>query len=409
MNGRRALGLCAGLLLAVITGGGCRQKPGQEGSAQLQVVTVSRPIVRKVYDQVDYQGQTAAKDSVDIRARVTGYLHTISFQEGAEVRKDDVLIVIDQRPFKAQWDRALAQVKVCIANRKYREADVARAKALLPQNAMSQSDYDQIVAAYGEAAASVDAAEASAHEAELNFGFTTVASPIDGRISRADITVGNLVRADDTLLTTVVSQDPMYVYFDVDERTMLRVMRTQMAAKENLLKTKGVKIFMRLEDEEGFPHAGYIDFADNVVDPTTGTVTVRGVFDNPAGPSGARLLRPGMFARVRLPLGEPQEALLVAERALVNDQGKKYLLVVDDQQKVQYRPIEVGPVQDDGLRVITKGLRPDERVIISGLQLVQREAQVQAEEAPMPTSPGARPAPLTPGGNTAPSPVPQSH
>jgi multidrug efflux system membrane fusion protein len=277
---------------------------------------------------------------------------------------------------------------------------------LLPKNAISQSDFDKTAAQYGEAIASVAAAEAAAQSAKLNLEFATIASPIAGRISRAQITVGNLVTADNTQLTTVVSQDPMYVYFDVDEPTMLRVIRMQYGAKENLLRARKVPVLIGLSDEAGYPHTGFVDFADNVVDSSTGTVTARGVFANPAGPSGIRLLRPGMFVRVRLPLGAPRRAVLVAERALGTDQGKKYLLVVDDRRQVQYRTVSVGSSQEDGLRVVAEGLAPEERVIVSGLQLVQPKTEVQIEEVPMPQRAPAAPDASKPAGKTAPASAP---
>lgn len=384
---------------------GCRREPPQSGQAQPIVVTVSLPVVREVRDYVDFTGRTEAVESVEIRARVTGYLEKISFKDGVEVKKGDLLFQIDPRPFKAAYDQAVSQIKVREANAQYRQAELARAKLLLPKAAISQSDFDQAAAAYDEAVAATAAAEANAEAAKLNLDFTMIASPIDGRLSRTQITVGNLVKADETLLTTIVSEDPIYVYFDIDERTMLRITRMLLAAKENALRIGKVPVMMGVADEEGFPHAGYLDFADNVVDPSTGTITTRGVFANPVAASGTRLLRPGMFVRVRLPLGMPHKALLVAERALGTDQGKKYLLVVDDRHTVQYRQVEVGALEDDSLRVITAGLRPEERVIVSGLQLVRPKMEVQMEEVPMPSRPGpVRLAPKPDAAHPGPSP-----
>ena len=384
MNSRCPFFVSLCISLTAVGTGGCHQKPAQDASAQLQVVSVSLPAVREVSDYVDFTGHAEAVESVEIRARVTGYLDKVSFEEGMEVNKGDMLYNIDPRPFQAQYDQAKAQVEVRKASLENCKAELGRGKVLLPKNAISPSDYDKIVASYGEAVASVAAAEASAQAAKLNLDFTKIASPITGRISRTNITAGNLVKGDDTLLTTVVSQDPAYVYFDVDEPTMLRVTRRMLTAKENLLPAKKVPIVMGVSDEEGYPHKGFVDFANNVVDSSTGTVTARGVFDNPAAPSGTRLLRPGMFVRVRLPMGEPRKSVLVAERALGTDQGKKYLLVVDPQNVVRYQPVEVGPLQDDGLRAIATGLRADERVIVSGLQLVRPKMEVQTEQVPMP-------------------------
>jgi len=279
---------------------------------------------------------------------------------------------------------------------------------------MSQQDLDKYQAAEEEAIAAVDAAKAALETYALNLGFTKVTSPIDGRVSRYYLTLGNLVNQDQTLLTTVVSQDPMYAYFDVDERTVLTVSRTLMQDKVDLLRTGQVPVRMGLEDEQGYPHKGHVDFANNEVNKSTGTVTVRGVFENPAGPSGRRMLRPNMFVRIRLPLGKPSPTLLVSDKALAADQGQKYLLVVDDANTVQYRRVETGPLQEDGLRVIKSGLKPNEWVIVSGLQLVRPRMKVEKEEIAMPATPvvavpDAKPADVKPADHSAPAATSSSH
>jgi multidrug efflux system membrane fusion protein len=192
-----------------------------------------------------------------------------------------------------------------------------------------------------------------------------------------------LATQDTTLLTTVVSEDPLYVYFDIDERTVLSIVRRLLPSDVDLIKTKQVPMLMGLADEGGFPHAGYMDFADNVVNRSTGTVTARGVFANSLGPSGHRLLKPGMFVRIRLPTGRPRQALLVSEKALATDQGQKCLYVVDAKNLVQYRRVQVGPMQSDGLRVIEEGLQPREWVVVSSLQLVRPRLEVKPERTAM--------------------------
>ena len=384
------------LLVCALAACGCRPKPATEAAAPPQIVTVSLPVVREFHNYVDFTGRTEAVETVEIRARVTGYLDKISFKEGDDVKKGDLLFQIDPRPFKAQYDQTLAEIKVREANLQDQRVQLARAKSLLAQNAIAQADFDKAVAAFGEAEASVTAAQAAAEVARLNLEFTTIAAPVAGRASRAMLTVGNLINADASQLTSVVSQDPMYVYFDLDEHTMLQITRSVSAAQESRFKAHKTPVRMGVADEEGFPHEGVLDFADNQVDSSTGTIVVRGVFANPASPSGVRLLRPGMFVRVRLALGDPHPAPLVAERALGSDQGKKYLLVVDKQNVVQYRRVELGPLQDDGLRAVLSGLQPDERVIVSGLQLVRPKMTVQTEEAPMPALPAAEPAASSP-------------
>jgi multidrug efflux system membrane fusion protein len=256
---------------------------------------------------------------------------------------------------------------------------------MVNSGAISKQDLDKYQAAEEEAVAAVEASKANLEGYKINLEFTRVTSPIDGRVGRYNLTIGNLVNADTTLLTTVVSQDPIYVYYDVDELTLLRLMRRLMASNADPLPLKKFPVYMGLADEDGFPHVGYINFANNVVNASTGTITVRGVFENPATPSTRRLLKPGMFVRVRFPNGEPHSALLVSEKALGTDQGRKYLLVVNDKNIVEYRPVTTGPLQDDGLRVIESGLKVGERVIVSGLQFARPKAEVRIELQPMPT------------------------
>jgi RND family efflux transporter MFP subunit len=212
-----------------------------------------------------------------------------------------------------------------------------------------------------------------------------VASPIDGRVSRYYLTLGNLVNQDQTLLTTVVSLDPIYAYFDVDESTVLRVRK---AVNEGRIKRHPqgteIPVLMGLQGEEGYPHEGTINFVNNQVDPTTGSILVRGVFPNPEPPGGVRLLAPGMFVRIRLPIGQPHPALLVIDRAISSDQGQKYVYVLDAENKAQYRRITTGALQDDGLRVVL-GLNPDDRVVVGGLQQVRPQMQIRPDEVPMPS------------------------
>jgi len=372
--------LLACFLIACATSlAGCNSKTTAVVQPGPVKVTVSTPIEREVLDYEDFTGRVEAVESVDIRARVTGYLDKIAFTEGSEVNKGDLLFEIDPRPFKAACDQAASQVSVREANLKFRQAEVARTKPLLASNAISQSDYDQSVAAEAEAAASVAAAKAALESAQLNLDFTKIASPIAGRISRANITVGNLVRADDTLLTTVVSVDPMYVYFYVDEGTILRIERDLREGKIQTRDDQKLPVLVGLADDDGYPHHGTFDFADNRVDPSTGTIRVRGVFANPKPAKGNRALVSGLFARVRVPISSPRKALMVTERALLTDQGQKYLLVVEDKNgasTVRYRPVKVGKLEH-GLRVIEAGLQPGERVIVNGLQRVREGMNVE--------------------------------
>jgi RND family efflux transporter MFP subunit len=353
------------------------------------VVPVSHPIRREVTDFVEYTGRTDAVESVGIRARVTGYLVRMPFKEGAEVKKGDLLFEIDPRPYQAQFDQAESQVRVIEAQLKLAQVTYERARSLVERNAASQQEVDQNKAAVDEAVARVNAAKASLEVYRLNLSFTKVTSPIDGQVSRYYYTLGNLINQDQTLLTTVVSVDPMFAYFDMDERTVLRI-RT--AINQGRIKMRSdaheIPVLMSLEGEEGYPHHGVVNFVNNVVNPSTGTVAVRGVFKNPKPPIGRRLFSPGMFVRIRLPIGEPHPAVLVVDRALGSDQGLKYVYIIDADRKVQYRRVKTGPLQDDGLRVIEEGVKPDDWVVVGGLQSLRPRTEVDTEQVPMPV-PGA--------------------
>jgi multidrug efflux system membrane fusion protein len=339
-----------------------------------------------VTDYVDYTGRTDAVESVGIRARVTGYIDRIPFKEGAEVKKDDILFEIDPRPYKAQLDQAQGQVELNQASLKLAEITYERDKPLAAKAAVTQQQLDQDKAAVDEAKARIKAAQAAVEVYKLNLEFCTVKSPISGMVSRYYYTPGNLVIQDQTLLTTVVSLDPMYAYFDMDEPTLLRVKR---AINEGRIKVpregSDIPVLMGLQGEDGYSHHGSFSFINNVINPSTGTIAVRGVFPNPRPEHGARLLVPGMFVRIRLPIGQPHRALLVIDRAVGFDQGLKFAYVVNQEKKIEYRRVTTGPLQDDGLRVIEDGLRSGDWVVTGGLQQVRPRMEVSPDEMPMPT------------------------
>ncbi len=364
----------AGLVASVALLAGCQREQTAEAEKPKEVlsVTVAAPLVREVGEYEKFTGWTEAVESVEIRARVTGYLLRVAFQEGAEVKKSDLLFEIDPRPFQAKYNEAFSQVGLREADLKYRRAELARYKTLVAQKVKSQSDYDQVLAAHEQAVAAVAAAKASLEGVALDLSFTKVYAPISGQISRAQITPGNLVEADRTALTTIVSVDPMYVYFDADEYTMLRI---EQEIREGKIKVRDpeqqrASVWMGLANDEGYPREGVINFAENRFDANTGTIRVRAVFDNPKGALSKRLLAPGMFTRLRVPLGEPRQAILVAERAVATDQGQKFLYVVNDRNEVEYRRVTLGQLEGR-LRVISEGLKPGQRVIVTGLQRVR--------------------------------------
>lgn len=357
--------------------GGCQEAATPEAEPNIVPVTVALPMERTVYDYEDFTGRTDAVQKVEILARVTGYLDKVCFRDGADVKKGDLLFEIDPRPFQAKYDEAMAQVNLREADLTYRKSELARTSELTTKNAVSRSDYDLSVAAHAQAAAAVAAARAAAQDAKLNLDFTKLSAPIDGEISRTRITQGNLVKADQTLLTTIVSIDPIYVYFDIDEHTILEVRQDVRSGRIKTKDSDVIPVAMGLANETGFPHWGYLDFMENQMDPNTGSIRVRGVFQNPKPALGARVLTPGNFARVRVPLSEMHKALLIPERAMAigKDQSQKYVLVVDEKNVVQYRVITPGKVED-GLQIIEKGLSPKDRVVVGGIQRVRPDMAV---------------------------------
>jgi membrane fusion protein, multidrug efflux system len=382
------LGLPLGLLVAMASG--CQSNRAAVAPAEPPPVPVAHAVQREVTDYVDFTGRTEPVHSVDIRARVTGYLTEMPFQEGVEVKKGDLLFVVDPRPYKAQLDQAQGQVDLYKASLKLARVTLGRDRAInkLSPGSISQQQFDQEQAVVEEAEARVKAYEKSMEIYYLSHDFTKVTSPIDGMISRYYLTLGNLVNQDSTLLTTVVSVDPMYGYFEMDEPTLLLTRRAINEGKVRLPKDGKLSVLMGLQGEDGFPHQGTINFVNNQVNPTTGSILVRGVFANPKPDGGQRVISPGMFVRIRLPIGLPHPALLVIDRAIGSDQGMKFVYVMDADDKVQYRRVTTGPLQDDGLRVIEKGLQPGDWVVVGGLQQVRPRIKARPDRlADMPTIP----------------------
>lgn len=386
-----------GLLLAAI---GCQPNAARKPASEMPVVPVSHPVQRKVTDYVDFTGRTDSKFSVDVRARVSGYLVHRYFKDGQYVKKGDPLFEIDPGPYKAQLNQALSQVKLNEASLKLAQVtyDRDRSVALAAPGSVSQQTLDVDRTAVEEARERVKAAEASTEIYKLNVGFTKINSPIDGQISRAYLTEGNLVIQDQTLLTTIVSLDPMFVYFDLDEPTLNRLRAEIKQEKLKPLRDGSMPVSMGLQGEESHPHKGTINFVNNQVNPNTGSITMRGVFENPDLRGGEHLLSPGMFVRIRLPIGDPQSALLVIDRAIGSDQGLKYVYVLDADNKVQPRPIKTGSLQPDGLRVITEGVKSDDWVVVGGLPQIRARMQVKPDQTTMPVLTGL------PTRNTAPPP-----
>jgi RND family efflux transporter MFP subunit len=364
--------LLAGVLLISGLGGlplfGCKGASPPLAATPPPAVSVAPPLEREVLDSDEYTGHIAAVEEVEVRSRVRGYLVKVNFTEGAEVKQGDVLFEIDPRPFQADLDAAKGKVAQWEAKLARAEADVTRYQRLLPKGAASQKDLDQAVADRGEARAAIQSARAEVERAALDVEFAKVTAPIGGRVSRANVTKGNLISGTETTpLTTIVSMHPIYVYFNIDERALLQYQqaaRKQAGGSQQPANVKDAKIpvSLGLAGEAGFPHEGVIDFANNQVDSQTGTIQVRGVFAN-----ANRTLTPGLFARVRVPVGDKYQAMLVPERAIGTDQGQKYLLAVNDKNVVEYRAVKLGRLFDN-LRVIQEGVKPGDLVIVNGIQ-----------------------------------------
>jgi RND family efflux transporter MFP subunit len=343
-------------------------------------VSVAAALERDVTEWDEFTGRLEAVESVEVRPRVTGYIESVNFTEGGVVRKGDLLFVIDPRPYRAELSKAEAELQRAIAGSELAATDQARSEKLLGIKAVSREEYDQRVNAAREARASVDAARAAVDSARLNLEFTRITSPISGRVSKAIVTAGNLVTGGSnsaTLLTTVVSIDPIYVTFEGDEQVYLKY--TELARRGDRPSSRDAAnpVLMELANEQDFPHRGSMVFVDNQIDPRTGTIRARASFDNKDG-----YLTPGLFARVKLLGHNSYKAVLVDDRAIGTDQSQKFVLVVDADNKVAYRSVKIGRLTD-GLRIVKQGLAPGETVIVNGLQRVQPGAVVAPERVAM--------------------------
>ncbi|MFO0845928.1 MAG: efflux RND transporter periplasmic adaptor subunit [Gemmataceae bacterium] len=360
-------------------------------------VTVSQPVVRDVTDHDDYEGRLAAAEKVEIRARARGHLIKVNFQDGQMVKVGDLLYEIDPRQHQVTLTNAEAQVASAQGNLEFARAEYNRVRGLVQKRAASPEELDAWTAKQALAQGDISKAKAAVAQAKLDLEYTKVTAPIAGRISRTQVDVGNLVNAGggETLLTTLVSVEPIHVYFNIDERSLLRYrkdFRKQKNANgtEPPIKELKIPVFVALEGEEGYPHQGVIDFADNRVNPSTGTIQVRGVLSN-----AKRIFEDGMRARVRVPVSDPYKALMVTERAVGTEQGRKFVYVVNDKNEVERRDVTLDRVVD-GLQVVRDGLKPDDWVVVNGIQRVRDAMKVAPRRAPRPGAPRAPdPAPKT--------------
>jgi multidrug efflux system membrane fusion protein len=370
--------LTAFLLLSGV--GHSRTKPQPAATAALPQVSVAEVIHRPLREWQEFSGRLQAPNTVELRPRVSGYVDRVAFTDGARVKKGQLLFQIDPRPFQAEVERLIAERTRSVSDLELAKANRARAERLISAHAISREEYERQVAAEASAQGALGSIDASLQEARLNREFTEVRAPIDGHVSRAIITAGNLVTSA-SLLTTLVSDDPVYVYFDTDEQTYLRyakAKRDHASARTGAsASTGGSDIYIGLVDEEGYPHPGQLDFIDNQVDATTGTIRARAALANPDG-----RYTPGLFARVRLIGGEDHDAVLIEDRAVGTDLSKKFVLTLTKDNRIEYRLVELGP-EINGLRVVTQGLAPNELIVVNGLQHVRPGQSVAATRVSM--------------------------
>jgi len=366
---RRALGI--GIIAGSVVFAACSKPVPQQPPAQ---VTVAAAVARQVSDWDEFTGHFESVDAVEIRPRVSGFVQRVAFTEGAIVRRGDPLFYIDARPYKADVARAEAELEQARTRAQLAQGEHERAQRLVATQAISREELDARTSSKAEGDAAVRGAQAALETAKLNLEWTVVRAPITGRVSRAAITPGNLVQAGPpsaTLLTTIVSLDPIYVYFDSDEQAYLKYVNAMRRHSAEL------PVYVGLTNETGFPHRGKLDFVDNRLDPGAGTIRVRAVIANPS-----QLFVPGLFARVRLVGTEQHAVTLIQDQAVGTDQDRKFVLILKADSSVAYRPVTLGRLVD-GLRVVSSGLTPGEDVVINGLLRVRPGMKVLAKRATM--------------------------
>lgn len=376
-SGRRLLGLCF-VALAPLVLMACEESTTAESSvpATPPSVTVSQPVLREITEWDEYTGRFQAVENVEIRSRISGYLESIHFTDGQTVQEGDLLFVIDQRPFEVALERAEAELNQARTRVSLADKELERARPLLSRGNIAQSVFDERLQAKQEADAAVRGAIAAVNAAKLDLAYTEIKAPVTGRISQHEVSVGNLVTggtANATLLTVIVSIDPIHFYFDANEAAFLKYARLARSGQRASSREAANPVQLSLFDEDGFPHRGEMNFVENRFDTETGTVRGRAVFEN-----SDSIFVPGMFARIRLLGSGSYQAVMVPDEVIGTDQSRKFVYVVDDQGTVAARLVELGPVID-GLRVVREGLAAEDRIIIAGIQRARAGAKVTAE------------------------------
>jgi RND family efflux transporter MFP subunit len=376
--------------------GGCGKAVDSARAPDPPQVSVAEVIQKKVKDWDEFTGRFQAVETVEIRPRVSGYIDKVAFKEGSWVKSGELLFVIDPRPYQAEYDRAAADLKRYKTALELARIESGRVQHLRESGAVSQEELDERTSTVAQAEANVAGAQAAVEAAQLNLTFTRVTSPIAGRVGRAEVTRGNLITGGSnggTLLSSVVSMDPIYLYFDGDEQAYLRY--TQMARRGERASSRDARnpVQVGLANEEGFPHTGYVDFVDNQLNPQTGTIRARAVLENKDGQ-----FTPGLFARIQLLGSGEYAAILIEDRAVNTDQSQKYVFVLGADNKVEYRKVKLGRIIE-GLRVVGEGLKPGDVVVVNGAQRVHPGVTVTpqrvvmgADSAAVSASSGAAPA-----------------
>ena len=378
------------MVLAVLASAGlsaCSRTAAQAAAPPPPQVTAAEVISRDLTEWDEFTGRLEAVNTVAVRPRVSGYVAAVRFEEGAIVSRGDLLFVIDARPFQAEVDRLRAELLRARATIQRATSELQRAERLTTENAISHEELDRRSGFAQESAAQASAIEATLRAAELNLEFTRVTAPISGRVGRAIVTEGNLISTgpgEATLLTTVVSLDPIYASFDADEQTFLRYGDLARAGKRASARQSGLPIQMALAGDDAFPREGKMDFLDNQMDPTTGTIGARAVFRN-----ADLSLTPGLFIRVRLPGTARYRGLLIQDRAVGTDLDKRFVFVVSAASEIQHRVVTLGPIVD-GLRVVRSGLTPGDVVVVNGLQRVRPGVKVNVTPVAMEAADGVK-------------------
>jgi RND family efflux transporter MFP subunit len=350
----------------------------QFGGGPPPPVTVAKPVVKDIIDYDEFTGRFFATDAVEVRSRVSGYLDTVAFEDGAYVNKGDLLFVIDRRPYKATLDQAQATLVSAQARLKFAQTDLERAQSLSRTGNISEQLLDQRQQNFLTSQADIEGAQAAVRQAQLNYEFTEIRAPISGRISRKLVSVGNLVNANDTLLTTIVSRDPIYFYFDLDERSFLAYNKVFNLVADSTGKANPIEVKIALSDQTDPTLTGMLDFVDNRMDQATGTMRVRAVVKNPDFK-----ITPGLFGRVLFPGSPKYKAVLLPDEAIGTDQDRRIVWVVAEDGTVSPRVVRLGP-KSSGYRVIRDGLKGDETVVVVGLQRVRPGAKVTPQMTTLP-------------------------